>query len=71
LQPDVADHEQPFEPEHDPGSWIFWNSVHREPRRDLTRSSKSGSTSLSPRAVVSRIGKKQMLNAIRMFGTMP
>src|SRR3954467_12614455 len=55
----------------DPGSWILRNSVQREPRSDLTRSSKSGSTSLKPRAVVSRIGKKQMLKAIRMFGKMP
>ena len=47
------------------------NSVQREPRSDLTRSSRSGSTSRKPRAVVSRIGKKQMLKAIRMFGTMP
>ena len=47
------------------------NKVQREPRSDFTRSKRSGSTSFSPRAVVSRIGKKQMLNAIRIFGKMP
>ena len=36
-----------------------------------TRSSRSGSTSRSPRAVVSTMGKKQMANAIMMLGPMP
>src|SRR4029077_6890244 len=46
-------------------------SCQREPRKLRTRSSRSGSTSRSPRAVVSTIGKKQMANAIMMLGPMP
>ena len=47
------------------------NSCQREPLSVRTRSSRSGSTSRSPRAVVSTIGKKQMANAITVFGPMP
>ena len=54
-----------------PGSWILVKICQREPRRVRTRSSRSGSTSRRPRAVVSRIGKTQIENAISMFGTMP
>ena len=54
-----------------PGSWILVNTCQREPLSVRTRSSRSGSTSRRPRAVVSTIGKKQIENAIRMFGMMP
>src|SRR6185503_16873554 len=43
----------------------------RDPFSERTRSSSSGSISRKPRAVVSRIGKTQIENAISVFGKMP
>ena len=53
------------------GSWILTNTCQRVPCSERTRSRRSGSTSFRPRTVVSTIGKKQMVKAITIFGTMP
>ena len=54
-----------------PGSWIFVKICQRVPLSARTRSSRSGSVSRSPRAVVSRIGNRHRLKVMSMFDAMP
>jgi hypothetical protein len=50
-------------------TWV--KSCQREPRRERTRSSSSGSTSRNPLAVLSRMGKTAIEKAIIVLGSTP